>query len=94
MLHYQKPLTNDKSLPRRKRKRDPNNAPLTEKETSLQDRIKLDRDRVAKKLDLEPTLIANRNQLARIARNPDQIDEVLLPWQAGLLRDEPALKQV
>jgi ribonuclease D len=81
------------SLPRRKRKRDPNNAPLTEREVKLQDRIKADRDRVSKKLKLEPTLIANRNQLARIARNPDQIDEVLLAWQADLIRNEPALKQ-
>jgi len=82
------------SLPRRKRKRDPNNAPLTEREVKLQDHIKEDRDRVSQKLNFEPTLIANRNQLARIARNPEQIDEVLLPWQADLLRDEPALKQV
>ena len=81
------------SLPRRKRKRDPNSAPLTEREVKLQDRIKEDRDRVSKKLSIEPTLIANRNQLARIARNPDQIDAVLLPWQADLLRHEPALKQ-
>jgi len=81
------------TLPRRKRKRDPNTAPLTEKEVKLQDRIKGDRDRVAKKLSLESTLIANRTQLARIARNPAQIDEVLLPWQADLLRHEPALKQ-
>jgi len=81
------------SLPRRKRKRDPNNAPLTEREVKLQDRIKADRDRVSAKLKIEPTLIANRNQLARIARNPDQIDEVLMVWQADLIRDEPALKQ-
>ena len=81
------------SLPRRKRKRDPNNAPLTEREVKLQDRIKVDRDRVSAKLKIEPTLIANRNQLARIARNPDQIDDVLMPWQADLIRDEPALKQ-
>lgn len=81
------------SLPRRKRKRDPNSAPLTEREVKLQDRIKEDRDRISKNLSIEPTLIANRNQLARIARNPDQIDEVLLTWQADLLRDEPALKQ-
>lgn len=80
------------SLPRRKRKRDPNSAPLTEKEVKLQDRIKEDRDRIAQKLSLEGTLIANRAQLARIAKHPDQIDEVLLPWQADLLRNEPALK--
>lgn len=81
------------TLPRRKRKRDPNNAPLTEKEVKLQDRIKSDRDRVAKKLSLEATLIANRTQLARIARRPNEIDEVLLTWQADLLRNEPSLQQ-
>lgn len=81
------------TLPRRQRKRDPNNAPLSQAEIELQDRIKGDRDRVAKKLSLEPTLIANRTQLARIARQPRQIDDILLPWQADLLRHEPALKQ-
>ena len=81
------------SLPRRKRSRDPNNAPLSQQEVELQDRIRHDRDLVAKKLALEPTLIANRAQLARIARTPRAIDEILLPWQADLLRHEPALKQ-
>lgn len=81
------------TLPKRKRTRDPHNAPLTPSEVNLQDRIKIDRDRVAKKLELEPTLIANRTQLARIARQPKALDEVLLPWQAELLRHEPALKQ-
>lgn len=80
------------TLPRRRRQRDPNNAPLTKHEIELQDRIKVDRDRVAKHLSLEPTLIANRAQLARIARQPKAIDEILLPWQADLLRHEPALK--
>jgi len=82
-----------KTLPRRQRKRDPNTAPLTQSEVELQDRIKLDRDRVAKKLSLEATLIANRTQLARIARQPRQLDDILLPWQADLLRHEPSLKQ-
>jgi ribonuclease D len=80
------------TLPRRKRTRDPNNAPLTQREVELQDRIKGDRDRLAHKLSLEPTLIANRAQLARIARQPAAIDEILLPWQADLLRHEPSLK--
>jgi ribonuclease D len=80
------------TLPRRKRTRDPNNAPLTQAEVELQDRIKADRDRVAQNLSLEPTLIANRAQLARIARQPKAIDEILLPWQAGLLRHEPSLQ--
>ena len=81
------------TLPRRSRKRDPNTAPLTQREVELQDRIKGDRDRVAQKLSLEATLIANRTQLARIARQPGQLDEILLPWQADLLRYEPSLKR-
>ena len=76
------------TLPRRRRSE---HAPLTQAEVVLQDRIKADRDRVAGKLEIEPTLIANRSQLAQIARAPDKIDEVLLPWQVGLLRAEPSL---
>jgi ribonuclease D len=80
-----------KTLPRR-RGRDPNHVALTQTEIERLDRIKNDRDRIAAKLQLEPTLIANRAQLAQIARAPDRIDELLLPWQANLLRDEPSLK--
>jgi ribonuclease D len=80
-----------KTLPRR-RGRDPNHVALTQTEIERLERIKNDRDRVAAKLQLEPTLIANRAQLAQIARAPDRIDELLLPWQANLLRDEPSLK--
>ncbi len=87
-------LTRDpKTLPRRPG-RDPNHVSLTQTEIELQDRIKADRDRVAKKLEIEATLIANRSQLAQIARQPGKIDEVLLPWQADLLRNEPSLKNV
>lgn len=81
------------TLPRR-RGRDPNHAPLTNAEVALQDRIKADRDKLAAGLSLEPTLIANRAQLAQIARRPQQINEILLPWQADLLRHLPSLKQV
>jgi ribonuclease D len=80
-----------KTLPRRPG-RDPSHASLTQTEIELQDRIKSDRDRVAKKLEIEATLIANRAQLAQIARQPTKIEEVLLPWQADLLRNEPSLK--
>jgi ribonuclease D len=80
-----------KTLPRR-RGRDPNHVALTQSEIVRLDRIKDDRDRIAAKLQLEPTLIANRSQLAQIARAPDRLDELLLPWQAGLLRDQPSLK--
>jgi ribonuclease D len=81
------------TLPRR-RGRDPNHAPLTNAEVALQDRIKAERDKLAAGLSLEPTLIANRAQLAQIARRPQQIDEILLPWQADLLRHLSSLKQV
>ena len=87
-------LTRDpKSLPRRPG-RDPNHVSLSQAEIELQDRIRADRDRVAKQLEIEPTLIANRAQLAQIARHPQKIGEVLLPWQAALLRSEPSLKGV
>jgi hypothetical protein len=65
---------------------------LTQAEIELQDRIKADRDRIAQKLGFEATLIANRSQLAQIARAPKKIGEILLPWQASLLQSEPALK--
>ena len=80
-----------KTLPRRPG-RDPNHVSLSQAEIELQDRIKADRDRVAQKLGIESTLIANRSQLAQIARAPRKIDEQLLPWQAALLRHEPSLK--
>jgi ribonuclease D len=82
-----------KTLPRRPG-RDPNHLSLTQDEVELQDRIRTDRDRVAKTLEIEPTLIANRAQLAQIARDPEKLGEVLLPWQADLLRHEPSLKAV
>jgi ribonuclease D len=39
---------------------------------------------------MDPSLIANRSQLAELARSPARIDEILLPWQAGVLRADPA----
>jgi ribonuclease D len=79
------------TLPRRPG-RDPRHTPLTQGEIELLDRIKADRDAIAVRLAFEPTLIANRSQLAQIARAPALLDEVLLPWQAELLRESPALK--
>jgi ribonuclease D len=76
------------TLPRRRRS---DLAPLTPAEVALQDRIKADRDRIAASLALEPTLIANRAQLALIARDPAKLDAILLPWQADLLRGQPSL---
>ncbi len=84
---------NPATLPRRRRERNPGQLPLNATELALQDRLKSDRDRVALRLNLDPTLIANRSQLAQIARDPGRLDEILLPWQADLLRHEPALQE-
>jgi ribonuclease D len=78
------------TLPRR-RGRNSDFQPLTASELALQDRLKTDRDRVAARIQIDPTLIANRSQLALIARAPEKIDEFILPWQADLLRHEPSL---
>ncbi|HMD61210.1 MAG TPA: HRDC domain-containing protein [Opitutaceae bacterium] len=80
-----------RTLPRRAG-RDPNRAPLTQAEIALLDRIKEDRDRIAAKISIDPTLIANRSQLSQIARSPRMLGEVLLPWQASLLSGAPSLK--
>jgi len=49
-----------------------------------------DRDCLAAGLQLDPTLIATRTQLVQLARDPSSIEEVLLPWQAKLIKAEPA----
>jgi ribonuclease D len=79
------------TLPRRRGRGD--FTPFTVEELARQDALKADRDRIAAQLPIDPTLIANRAQLAQLARAPGSIDEILLPWQAGLLRHEPALSQ-
>jgi ribonuclease D len=71
-----------KTLPRRKHQR---HAPLSPEEVARQDSLKAFRDQAAKELNLDPTLIANRAQLAQLAREPDKSSEILLPWQASLL---------
>jgi len=80
------------TLPRR-RGRNGDFTPLTVEEVARQDALKANRDRVAGQLQLDPTLIANRAQLAQLIRTPDRIGEILLPWQAALLRSESALPQ-
>jgi ribonuclease D len=80
-----------RTLPRRPG-RDPNHSPLTQAEIALLDRIKDDRDKIAAKISIEPTLIANRSQLSQIARSPRSLGDILLPWQASLLAEAPSLK--
>ena len=48
--------------------------------------------RVSRRLKLDGIPSSNRCQLARIARNTEAVGTILLPWQADLLRREPALK--
>ncbi|MDD3178889.1 MAG: 3'-5' exonuclease [Opitutaceae bacterium] len=78
------------TLPRRERRRE--HKPLAPEDVERQDRLRADRDRLARQLNLEPTLIATRSQLVQIARDPASIDNVLLPWQAGLFKAQPAWK--
>lgn len=77
------------TLPRRPREK---RRSLLPEEIERQEKFKTERDVIAAKLELEPTLIANRAQLVQIARDPRELDRVLLPWQADLLRDCPSLK--
>ncbi len=72
------------TLPRR-RGRDPNIVPLTAAELATQDTMKVERDFIAQKLQIDPTLIANRAQLAMIARAAGKPGDVLMPWQVELL---------
>ena len=78
-----------KSLPRRPRNQN-GRQPLTAAELQRQDGLKHCRDKAADGLKIDPTLIATRIQLARLARNPAEASVLLLPWQAGIL--EPSLK--
>jgi ribonuclease D len=74
------------TLPRRRRS---DQAPLTPAEIAVQDRLKAVRDRIAARIELEPTLIANRAQLAQLARAGGVPDDILQPWQSKLLQDDP-----
>ncbi len=67
---------------------------LTAAEIALQDQLKAGRDRLATQLGLESTLIATRAQLVELACDPGKIDEILLPWQADILRVDPAFRPV
>jgi len=79
------------TLPRRPG-RDSRYTPLTAAEQARFERIKRERDGVAKQLGFDPTLIANRAQLVQVARDPAKVGEIVLGWQADLLRELPAMK--
>jgi ribonuclease D len=65
---------------------------LSQGEIDRQERIKIYRDTVAARLELDPTLIAPRSTLVTLCRDPASLDQILLPWQADLLRDSPDLQ--
>ena len=81
--------------------RDPRTEPLDAAELALQARLRAERDHIAHELQIDPTLIANRVQLAVLARSPQAIREILLPWQADLMEQarkektaEPSVRSV
>ena len=67
---------------------------LSQAEIERQDRIKAHRDQIAAKLNLDPTLIAPRSTLVTLCREPRRLDDILLPWQADLLRISPDFASV
>ena len=77
------------TLPRRARSE---RIHITQAEIERQDRIKAYRDAVAARIELDPTLIAPRSTLVSLCRDPASLDQILLPWQADLLRDSPDLQ--
>jgi len=67
---------------------------LSPAEIARQDSLKAYRDQIGSKIGLDPTLIAPRATLVTLCREPARLDEILLPWQADLLRDSPDLRPV
>ncbi|HIG84853.1 MAG TPA: hypothetical protein EYG40_09370 [Verrucomicrobia bacterium] len=49
------------------------------------DKLKILRDRVSERLDIDSTLIASRATLERVAASPQEAGEILLNWQKNLL---------
>lgn len=49
------------------------------------DKLKILRDRVSDDLGIDPTLIASRSILERVAASPEEATEILLNWQKNLL---------
>jgi ribonuclease D len=62
----------------------PRNRPTSEQEQRFE-RLKNRRDRVAEGLNLDPGVIAPRQALERISREPEAVGGVLMRWQRQLL---------
>ncbi len=61
--------------------------PFTAEELERQEALREERDRRAEELGIDPSLIANRAQLAILSRESVDADDLLLPWQADLLKE-------
>lgn len=57
----------------------------TDAEHARFDRFKAVRDRRAKELEIDPTLIASKQTLEWLSRNGSKPEELLLKWQRGLM---------
>ena len=77
------------TLPKRERRTE-SKKPLNQHELDRQESIKNFRNEVAEKLGIDPTLIATRSHVAKLARDPKDLDG-LQPWQRSLL--EPKLSE-
>jgi ribonuclease D len=66
------------------RVRSPRNRPTTEQEQRME-QLKNRRDRVAEGLQLDPGVVAPRQALERISREPDTVSSILMRWQQQLL---------
>jgi ribonuclease D len=62
----------------------PRNRPTSEQEQRME-QLKNRRDRVAEGLQLDPGVVAPRQALERIAREPDSVGSTLMRWQQQLL---------
>ena len=69
------------SPPARKRRPEP----LTAEENERQTKILEKRDRVAAEMEIDPSLLANRQQVSILARDPAKAEELLLPTPRKLL---------
>jgi ribonuclease D len=60
------------------------NRPTAEQEQRME-QLKIRRDRVAESLQLDPGVVAPRQALERIAREPESVGQTLMRWQQQLL---------
>ncbi|HEX7193388.1 MAG TPA: HRDC domain-containing protein [Chthoniobacterales bacterium] len=62
----------------------PRNRPTAEQEQRFE-HLKNRRDRIAEGLNLDPGVVAPRQALERISRDPEEVDSALMRWQRQLL---------